>query len=78
MKIEIYGAGCAKCKATFKAAKKAVESLGMEVELVKVEEMEEILGKGIMMTPALAIDGEIKATGRIPKKDEIIGWLKSD
>jgi len=75
MKIEIFGAGCAKCKATHKAAKRAVEELGIDAEIVKVEDMGEILDRGILMTPAIAIDGEIKAAGRIPKKDEIAGWL---
>jgi small redox-active disulfide protein 2 len=75
MKIEILGTGCPKCKATVANAQKAVAELGVQVEIVKVEDLMEIASRGVMMTPALAIDGEIKAVGRIPTVDEIKTWI---
>jgi small redox-active disulfide protein 2 len=70
-KIQILGTGCPKCKKLFEAAQQAVSELGIEAEVTKVEDITEILSFNIMMTPALAVDGVVKVTGRIPKPDEI-------
>ncbi len=75
MKIEILGTGCPKCKATVANTEKAVAELGIHAEIVKVEDLSEIAARGVMMTPALAIDGAIKAVGKIPTVDEIKKWL---
>lgn len=77
MKIEIYGTGCANCQALEKNAKKAVEESDVEVEIVKIQEMDQILEAGIMGTPGLGIDGEIKSMGRIPSVEEIKKWIKA-
>ena len=76
MKIEVLGTGCAKCKATEKIVKKAVEELGIQVEVVKIEDLQEIIDRGVMMTPAVIIDGEIKIAGHTPTVDEIKKLLK--
>ena len=76
MKIEILGTGCPKCKKTTQNAQQAVEDLGIDAEIIKVEELEKITEYGVMMTPALVIDGDVKVTGRIPSTKEIIEWIK--
>jgi small redox-active disulfide protein 2 len=76
MKIEILGTGCAKCKATEKIVRKAVEELGIQAEVVKVEDLQDIVDRGVMMTPAVAVDGEIKIVGHTPTVDEIKKIIK--
>ena len=75
MKIEIFGPGCVRCKESEKNARQAVTSLGIEAEIVKVEDVREFAKRGVMFTPGLAIDGEVKCTGRIPSSAEIITWI---
>ena len=64
-KIEILGTGCAKCKSLEASARQAVEHLGIDAEITKVEKMDDIVARGVMMTPAIAIDGEVKSSGRV-------------
>jgi len=71
MKIEILGTGCAKCQKLEKNAIKAVEDLGIDADVVKVEDLSEITSRGVMMTPALAIDGETKIKGQIWSPEKI-------
>lgn len=77
MKIEVYGTGCANCQALEKNAKKAIEESGADAEIVKIQEMDQILEAGITGTPGLGIDGEIKSMGRIPPVEEIKKWIES-
>ena len=63
--VEILGTGCSKCRALEKSVRQAVEHLGLEVEIAKVESIEEIVRRGVMMTPALAVDGVVKSSGRV-------------
>ena len=77
MKIIVYGTGCNKCKAVEKAVKNAVDKLGANAEIVKIEELDKIMEAGILSTPALSIDNEIKVTGRIPTSSEIERWIKA-
>jgi len=76
MKIEVLGTGCAKCKATEKIVKKAVEELGIQAEVVKIEDLQDIIDRGVMMTPAIIVDGEVKIVGHTPTIDEIKKILK--
>jgi small redox-active disulfide protein 2 len=76
MKIEILGSGCPKCKQLEANARKAVEESGKKAEIVKVTDISEIINRGVMATPAIIIDGKVKASGRIPDVGEIRGWLK--
>jgi small redox-active disulfide protein 2 len=75
MKIQVLGTGCAKCKKLYAEAEKAVAGSGVPAQLEKVERLDEIMKYGVMMTPALVIDGEIKASGRIPPASEIVSWI---
>jgi small redox-active disulfide protein 2 len=75
VRIEVLGTGCPKCKATMANAQKAVAELGIRAEVVKVEDLMEIVSRGVMMTPALVVDGQIKVVGRTPTVDEIKKWL---
>jgi small redox-active disulfide protein 2 len=70
-KIKILGTGCPKCKKLFEASQQAVKDLGIDAEVTKVEDINEILNFGVMMTPALVVDGEVKVMGRVPNKNEI-------
>jgi small redox-active disulfide protein 2 len=71
MKIEILGTGCAKCKNAEKIVRKVVVELGVDADIVKVEDLQEIVNRGVMMTPAVAIDGDIKIVGHVPSREEI-------
>ncbi len=76
MKIEILGTGCPKCKKVAELAGQAVKESGVEAEIIKVTDLEEIMNRGVMFTPALAIDGEVKSAGKMPSIGEIKNWLK--
>ena len=76
MKIEILGSGCAKCKSVEKLVRNLVEELGIQADIVKVEDLQEIVNRGIMMTPAVFIDGEAKIVGRVPTADELKKLLR--
>lgn len=70
-KLEIFGTGCAKCKRTAKNVEIAVKELGIAAEVVKVEDIDTIADRGIMLTPALAVNGEVVVEGRVPTVDEV-------
>jgi small redox-active disulfide protein 2 len=75
MKIEILGSGCAKCKKLYEAVKTAVNEKGVEAEVVKVEDMPSIMKYGVMSTPALVIDGQVKFSGKLASVAEIKGMM---
>ena len=77
MRIEILGMGCPKCKKLYENAQSAVKELNAQAEVVKVEDIQKIMDYGLMSTPAIAIDGEVKAAGRIPAPDEIKKWISA-
>ena len=76
MKIEILGSGCPKCKQLEANAKKAVEETGKKAEVVKITDINKIVDYGVMSTPAIVIDGEVKSYGKIAEVEEIKKWLK--
>jgi small redox-active disulfide protein 2 len=76
MKVQIFGTGCANCIAMEKVVKKAVEELKMDVEIVKIQDMDKILEAGLLSTPGFAVEGEMKSMGRVPSEDEIKKWIK--
>jgi small redox-active disulfide protein 2 len=76
MKIEILGMGCANCNKVYQNVLEAVKQSGKEVQVTKVEDIQKIMNYGVLSTPALAIDGVVKAAGRVPKVEEIKGWIK--
>ncbi len=75
-KLQILGTGCPKCKKLYEAAQQAVKESGVEVEVTKVEDMNEILEFGVMMTPALAVDGDVKSVGKVLSPGEIAAMLQ--
>jgi len=76
MKIQILGTGCAKCKKLTDQAETAAKELGVAYELEKVMDIEKIMAFGVMSTPALAVDGQVKAAGRVLSVEEIKSFLK--
>ena len=76
MKIEILGIGCPKCKELEENTKKALEKLSKKAEVVKVTEIDKIVEYGIMSTPAIVIDGEVKCYGKVASIEEIKEMLK--
>ena len=74
-KIQILGPGCARCKKMAENAEEAAKKLGIEYELEKVTDIKEIINFGVMMTPALVIDGKVKIAGRIPAAAELTELL---
>ncbi len=70
-KIQILGTGCPKCKKLAENAETAAKELGIEFEIEKVTDINEIMKFGVMMTPALVVDGDVKVVGKVPPPDEI-------
>lgn len=70
-KLEILGTGCPKCKKLAEQAEAAATELGLEFELVKITDINAIMGFGVMMTPALAVDGQVKVVGKVPDVAEL-------
>lgn len=75
MKIQILGTGCPKCKKLAEMTDVAAQELGLDYELVKVTDINDIMQMGVMMTPALAVDGQVKVSGKVPSEEEIKALL---
>ncbi len=73
--IQVLGTGCTKCTRLKENAEKAVQDLGVEASVEKIEDINVITGFGVMMTPALAIDGEVKIVGKVATPEEIAKLL---
>lgn len=70
-KIEILGSGCPKCKKLAELADETAKTLGIEYTISKVQDINDIMSYGVMVTPALVVDGEVKSSGKLPGADEI-------
>jgi small redox-active disulfide protein 2 len=77
-KIEVIGTGCMKCKRLLKNVETAVKELGIDAEIRKVDDITEIMDRGVMLTPALAVDGELKVSGRVADVAELKKILGGD
>lgn len=75
MEIKVYGPGCAKCEETDRIVRQVIKDLDIAATVEKVSDLKEMMGLGIMSTPAVAIDGKVVSTGHVPSKDEIKDWL---
>lgn len=75
MVIKILGSGCANCQKLETLAKKAVDDLGLEAEIVKVTDYPAIMAYGIMSTPGLVVDEQVRIAGRVPSYDEVVKVL---
>lgn len=78
MKIEILGTGCPKCETTEQTVRKAVAELGVQAEIVKVTDINSIIERGVMWTPALVIDGKVVLQGKIPTLDQVKALVKGE
>jgi small redox-active disulfide protein 2 len=76
MKVQILGMGCPKCKLLEEHAREAAAELALDAEIEKISDSDAIMDMGVMMTPALAIDGVVKSVGKVLTKDQIIEYLK--
>ena len=76
MEIKVLGPGCPKCQQAEKIVKEAVAESDVTATVEKVTDVMEIAGYGVFGTPAVVIDGEVKSVGKIPKKEEILGWIR--
>lgn len=76
MQVKVLGAGCARCQQLYDAARRVLDAEGIAAELVKIERLDEILRHGVMMTPGLLVDGELKSTGRVPRDDQLGAWFR--
>jgi small redox-active disulfide protein 2 len=77
MKIKVLGPGCPRCEQTAKVIKEAVAESGVKVQVEKVTDIGEIIEQGVMTTPAVVVDGQVKSVGKVPGKAEVLDWLKA-
>ncbi|WP_425801855.1 thioredoxin family protein [Desulfitobacterium sp. Sab5] len=78
MNIKILGSGCANCKKLQAITEEVVKEMGIAPTIEKVEDIQKIMGYGVMRTPALVINEKVKVSGKIPSKDEIKKYIKSE
>jgi small redox-active disulfide protein 2 len=76
MKIKVLGPGCKKCREAEKIVSEAVAEAGVTAEIEKVTDLMEIAGYGVLGTPAVVVDGEVKSVGKVPKKEEVKAWIE--
>ena len=76
IKLQVLGTDCPKCKKLAENAEIAAKALGIEYEIEKVTDINNIMKFGVMMTPALAVDGQVKVVGKVPSQDEIESMLQ--
>jgi len=76
MKIEVLGPGCDKCESLAGKAKAVADRLGLQYDFEKVKDFNEIAKRGVLVTPALVVNGEVKAMGRVPNEEELVRWLQ--
>jgi len=76
MEIKVLGPGCAKCQKTEQVVKEAVAESGIDAQVVKVTDTMEIAKSGVFGTPAVIVDGQVKAVGKVPSKQDVLKWIK--
>ena len=76
MEIKVLGPGCPKCTQTEAVVKEAVAQSGVDAVVEKVTGVMDIAGYGVFGTPAVVVDGEVKSVGKIPKKEDVLSWIK--
>lgn len=75
MEIKVLGPGCAKCKKTEQLVQEVIKETGVDARVEKVTDMMQIASYGVFGTPSVIVDGEVKSTGKIPKKEDIKAWI---
>ena len=73
--IKVLGTGCANCKTTMKLIEEAAREKGVEIQLEKVEQLQDIMSYGVMSTPGVVVDGKVVHAGGVPSRDKIAAWL---
>ena len=76
MEIKILGPGCPKCKQTEKVVRETISEVGKAADVEKITDVMEIAGYGVLGTPAVVVDGEVKSVGKIPLKNEVKSWVE--
>ena len=76
MDIKVLGPGCPKCEQTEKIVREAVMEAGVDADIEKVTDVMKIAGYGVFGTPAVVVNGEVKSVGKLPKKEEVLAWIK--
>ncbi len=76
MDIKVLGPGCAKCKETEKMVREAVAAAGVDANVEKITDFQQMMQYGVMSTPAVVVDGEVKVVGKVPSKDDVLAWIK--
>lgn len=75
MEIKVLGPGCAKCTKTEKLVQEVIKETGVNASVEKVTDMIQIAGYGVFNTPSVIVNGEVKCTGKVPKKEDIKAWI---
>ncbi len=75
MKIQVFGKGCAKCKKTYQLIEEELEREGLLASITHITDLNELVERGIMITPTVMVDGEVKVEGRVPRASEIRSWF---
>lgn len=75
MEIKVLGPGCAKCSKTEKLVQEVIKETGVDARVEKVTDLMQIASYGVFGTPSVIVDGQVKCTGKVPKKEEIMAWL---
>ena len=75
MEIKVLGPGCAKCSKTEKLVQEVIKETGVDASVEKVSDMMQIASYGVFGTPSVIVDGEVKCTGKVPKKEDIKAWI---
>jgi small redox-active disulfide protein 2 len=73
--VKVLGPGCANCKNTSALIERVAKDKGVEISLVKVEEMRDIMGYGVMSTPGVVVDGKVVHAGGVPSREKVEAWL---
>jgi small redox-active disulfide protein 2 len=76
MDIKVLGPGCAKCKEAEKVVREAVAAAGVDASVEKITDFQQMMQYGVMSTPAVVVDGEVKVVGKVPSKDDVLAWIK--
>lgn len=73
--ITVYGPGCAKCRQAEELVRRVATEMGAQVQVEKASDVQAMVKAGIMATPAVAVDGVVKVSGRVPKENEVKAWI---
>jgi small redox-active disulfide protein 2 len=76
VEIKVCGPGCANCEKAVKIVQEAVTRAGVKAEIMKITDFAEMAKLGVLSTPAIVVDGQVKCVGKVPASDEVMGWLK--